>query len=135
MGLFVLAFFHETLGWNQYRSGMPRLPLAHFDGIQPRPTAIEKSVGFFFTSAPDNPSDATIPKFYRQFCIGLWKEDFMILILNVTAHDHPVRYLLRPLPLNLVNPPSSFTNVLGFLKIALISPDIDAKNPSSRNER
>ena len=87
MGLFVLIFFHEAFSKNQYRPWVPRLPFSCLDRIKPSPTAIGKFTNcLILASAPSNPTDATMPKFYRQFCIGLWEEDFMILVLNAATH-------------------------------------------------
>ncbi len=96
MRLFVLIFFHEAFSKNQYRPGVPRLPFTRLDRIKSSPAAIGKFVGFFFTSAPDNPSDAAMSKFYRQFCIGLWKEDFMILVLNAATHEKSIANWKKP---------------------------------------
>ncbi len=98
MRLFVLIFFHEAFSKNQYRPGVPRLPFTRLDRIKSSPAAIGKFTNcFLLPPAPDNPSDATMPKFYRQFCIGLGKEDFMILVLNAATHEKSIANWKKPL--------------------------------------
>ena len=83
MGILVPIFFHEAFSKNQYRPWVPRLPFSCLDRIKSSPTTVGKFTNcFILASAPDNPTDAAMPKFYRQFCIGLGEEDFMILVLK-----------------------------------------------------